>query len=254
MTNSFTRSFLLTTWILTTCASPAFSAASFRVVAYLTSQYQQAGNITEISPGVFDLEAPPAEIFSVTRQGNLATLANFQDPPYIGESGPVPAANGLVYSSFEQVINGDSGNLFSVGSKPGTEHVYPTTQAVAAGPIIGGLPDGGLFGLAYTFSNASFNLATLDLKGGVKLLYQFPGTDRPGLPVYHADGSYYGTAFTAGSTTSYLWRVTPSGSFTKVADLPFGGGGSNGLQGSGLLVQATDGNFYGICLPGGIAA
>lgn len=44
--------------------------------------------------------------------------------------------------------------------------------------------------------------------------------------------------------TTYFYRVTPSGSFTEIASLPFVADGLPG--GTGMLVQATDGNFYGI--------
>ena len=243
MTNSFAKFSFVAICILTACTSPAFSAASFRVVTYLSNQYQSPGPLTEGLPGVFYSAAQT--VFSVTTQGKLTTLATFQDPSYIQESDTVAAANGLLYSSVEQVINGGSGNLFSVGSKPGTEHMYPTTQGLAMTPVVGGLPDGGLFGVAYTFSNASYSLATADLKGNITPFYQFPGTDNTAFPVYHGDGNYYGTAASGatGIWATYFYRVTPSGAFTQIASLPFV---TTALPGSGRLVQATDGNFYGI--------
>ncbi|MGC9950151.1 MAG: choice-of-anchor tandem repeat GloVer-containing protein [Bryobacteraceae bacterium] len=69
-------------------------------------------------------------------------------------------------------------------------------------------------------------------------VYQFPGTDRPATPIYGADGDYYGTAFTYGTHNGYFYKVTPAGSFTRVATLPF--------QGDGIALQGTDGNFYGV--------
>ena len=145
----------------------------------------------------------------------MTTLATFQDPSYIQESDTVAAANGLLYSSVEQVINGGSGNLFSVGSKPGTQQMYPTTQGIAMSPVVGGLPDGALFGVAVTFSNASYNLATADLKGNVTTFYQFPGTDNTAFPLYHGDGNYYGTASSGATGIS---RVRTKGQTTGGAE------------------------------------
>ena len=45
----------------------------------------------------------------------------------------------------------------------------------------------------YNFSNGTNNWDR-DLSGNVTSLYQFPGTDRPGGPIYGADGNYYGVS------------------------------------------------------------
>ena len=238
MTNHSVGSFILAMFGLAASNSSAVSGATYKAIFYM-QQYSQPGPLAEGSPGVFySYVVPPEVIISVTSQGTMTTLASFQSPPYNIESDPVTAANGLVYSSVEQTINGGSGNVFSVGSTAGSEHTYPT-QTVAAGPITANLPDGKLFGLAYTFSNASYNLATVDLGGNVTLFYGFPGTDRPGLPLYGAGGNYYGTSSPAVSgAKTYFYRVTPSGAFTNIATLPY--------TGTGVLLEATDGNFYGV--------
>jgi uncharacterized repeat protein (TIGR03803 family) len=185
-------------------------------------------------------------MLSVTIQGTTTTLAGFPTPTYQLESPPVTAADGLVYSSVEQAIKGGWGNLFSAGSTAASEHTY-STNALALTPLIGNLPDGRLFGLSYAFTNASYSLSTVNLNGNVTPFYQFPAIDDPGLPVFHADGNYYGTALPMVSGATTYYRVTPSGSFTKIAILPYAGGTFIGtLPGGGFLLQATDGNFYGI--------
>jgi uncharacterized repeat protein (TIGR03803 family) len=93
-----------------------------------------------------------------------------------------------------------------------------------------------------TVSPTLRNLGTTDLSGNVTTFYQFPSTDRPVTPIYGNDGNYYGTGFTYGTQNGYFYKVTPSGSFTKVVTLPF--------QGDGLVLQGTDGNFYGVEAPG----
>ena len=257
MINYSTKSFLLAICAIAAGASSAAYGATYTVINYLP-QYSQPGPLVEGAPGLFYFTAfadtlQPNAMVSVTILGTTTTLGGFASPPYNLESQPVTAANGLVYSSVEQTINGGSGNLFSVGSTAASEHTYPST-ALAPGPLTGNLPDGKLYGLSYSFSTGSYSLATVDLIGNVTPFYQFAGADRPGLPIYHADGNYYGTAYPAVSgATTYFWRATPSGSFTQVANLPFVGGAFIGsFPGAGLLLQATDGNFYGVqpCSPG----
>jgi uncharacterized repeat protein (TIGR03803 family) len=109
-------------------------------------------------------------------------------------------------------------------------------------PIVGNLPDAQLFGLAYA-ADGTPGVATVDLSGTVKPFYQFPSTETPGLPLYHADGNYYGLS-NPHNSTAYFYRLSPSGSLTKIATLPFFTTRIEG--GYGVLVQATDGNFYGI--------
>jgi hypothetical protein len=251
MINYSTKSFLLAICAIAAGASSAAYGATYTVINYLP-QYSQPGPLVEGAPGLFYFiaianTAQPNAMVSVTIQGTTTTLGGFADPPYTLESQPATAANGLVYSSVEQTINGGSGNLFSVGPTVGTESTYPAT-ALAPGPLTGNLPDGKLYGLSYSFSTGSDSLATVDLIGNVTPLYQFSGAARPGPPLYHADGNYYGIAGLYNATPFY--RVTPSGSFTQIASLPFITDGFAG--GTGVLVQATDGNFYGIqpCSPG----
>ena len=235
MIDYFRTVFLFASCAIAAAASPA-SGAAYRVVYYL-EQYSQPGPLAEGSPGVFYTHVvPPEVIISVNTQGIMTPLATFPSPPSTIESNPVTAANGLLYSSVEKLINGGSGNVFSMASTAGTQQVYPS-QSFAPSPLSGNLPDGTLFGLAYGFSVGPWNLVTVDLSGNVKPFHQFPATDRPSQVVYGTDGNYYGTAYTRNAPGSYFYKVTPTGSFSKLATLPY--------IGRGLLLQATDGNFYG---------
>jgi hypothetical protein len=225
-----------TVFLLASCAIAAVASPTYRVVYYL-EQYSQPGPLAEGSPGVFYTHVvPPEVIISVNAEGIMTPLATFQSPPSTIESSPVTAANGLLYSSVEKLLNGGSGNVFSMASAAGSQRVYPS-QSFAPSPLSGNLPDGTLFGLAYGFSVGPWNLVTVDLSGNVKPFHQFPAMDRPSQVIYGTDGNYYGTAYTQNAPGSYFYRVTPTGSFTKLATLPF--------IGRGLLLQATDGSFYG---------
>jgi uncharacterized repeat protein (TIGR03803 family) len=220
--------------------SPAYTA-SYSVAYYSTKQTSEPIGIIEGSPGVLYSQASGSAIYSVTKQGTAIILASFSDPPYVIGSAPGSmAANALLYSSVGQV---GSGSIFSVGSTAGTETTYPTST-LSLIPVAGNLPNGNLFGLAGNYSNNSYNLATIDLRGNVTPFYQFPSTDRPSPPIYAEDGNYYGVSQPAVSgATAYLYRVTPSGSFTNVATLPFV---KTAFAGGGLVLEGSDGNFYGI--------
>jgi uncharacterized repeat protein (TIGR03803 family) len=252
MENYFRSISILGLWVIAGAGPLPAAAPAYRVVYYETDQTGEAVGIIEGSPGVFYSGSNSVVIFSVTTQGSETTLATFQDPPYIVDSSSVvAAANGLFYSAVQEVKGTGSGNIFSVSSAVGSEQIYPA-QRLAALPLSGNLPNGILFGVLYDFSNGSRNLGMVALSGKATAFYEFPSGDRPATPIY-ADGNYYGISYNAGvaGSTSYFYRVTPSGSFTNIGSLPFigagpGDGGGSPYAGSGLILQGTDGNFYGI--------
>lgn len=240
MTDHFRGALLVALYILAANAARPAAGASYRVI-FNMQQYSQPNTLVEGSPGVFYVHVvPPEVIISVTTQGTITTLATFANPPYTIESNPgAMAANGLLYSSVELQQTVYSAQMFSVGSAAGSEQIY-ASQSLSP-QLASNLPDGKLFGIVYSFLNGSNNLGTADLRGNVTSFYQFPSTDLPAKPIYGADGNYYGTA--AANNTTYFYRVTPSGSFTKVATFPLG---TTDFLGGGLVLQGTDGNFYGI--------
>ncbi len=225
------------------CACTAVAASSppaYRIVRYL-EQYTQPGPLVEGAPGVFySYVVPPEVIVSVTSEGATTAIATFPPSPSTIESTPVTAANGLLYSSLEKVTGGGSASLFSISSTAGSQRIYPP-QRYSLSPLAGNLPDGRLFGIAYGFSAGSWNVATADLDGAVTPVYQFPPADRPSQVLYADDGNYYGSGYTRGAPAAYFYRVTRDGSFTKIASLPY--------MGNGLLIQGSDGNFYGTAPP-----
>jgi hypothetical protein len=225
---------------------PAASrAATVRLIANMV-QGAAPTALVEGSLGLFYLTTAGTNgIISVNTQGTIATLASFPNPPYTIESNPGSmAANGLLYSS---VANSPTTgnfvfNVFSVGASAGSGQIYATQNL---DPLVtGNLPDTRLFGLVYDSLDNSY-LGTTDLKGNVTTFYSFPNTERPITPIYGADGNFYGTTGTY--NTTYFYQVTPTGLFTQVATLPFV---TVNYQGGGLVLEGTDGNFYGIQPPG----
>jgi len=71
----------------------------------------------------------------------------------------------------------------------------------------------------------------------------------PGTLIQGTDGNFYGTTWNAEGT---IFKFTPkNGTRTTLYDFSAQGGGENGEYPYGVLVQATDGNFYGTTGIGG---
>jgi uncharacterized repeat protein (TIGR03803 family) len=86
------------------------------------------------------------------------------------------------------------------------------------------------------------------------LLHSFAGPDGGGNAwlVLGSDGNFYGTT-AAGGTASFnpagtVFKVTPDGTLTVLYSF---GGGPDGGQPAGPLIEGPDGNFYGVTLIGG---
>jgi len=71
--------------------------------------------------------------------------------------------------------------------------------------------------------------------------------------VQATDGNFYGTTPTAGANASggTVYKITPSGRLTTLYSFCSQSGCTDGAYPNGRLVQATDGNFYGITNGGG---
>ena len=155
----------------------------------------------------------------------------------------VSGSNGQSYSSVQ--LSDDPARVFSVDSVPGS---YAPTHP-DGNPNPERRPSGWhLLGFApNAYNQIPWSIVTADLDGVATSVYQFP-TDRPlSNVVYATDGNYYGIAT---GNSSYVFRVTPSGSFTQLYTFPavpdpFGGSPPSSL------VQAQDTNLYGILASGG---
>jgi uncharacterized repeat protein (TIGR03803 family) len=155
----------------------------------------------------------------------------------------VSGPNGQFYASVAHVAG--SANIFSVGPVPGGPPVYPN-QSMAAG-LGQSLPAGAFLGVGVSLS--PWYLILVDLGGLITPLHEFPDNALPSNALYATDCNYYGVA--SGTLTStYVYRVTPSGSFSKLYTFPSVPFPFAGMPPASLL-QAGDGNLYGILPSGG---
>jgi uncharacterized repeat protein (TIGR03803 family) len=224
--------------LLAILSAATLSAAPpvYRAVYYVPDQAAQPSGITEGSPGLFYIQANGTFILSVTVSGTGTTVATFQDPPYLIESRVISGPNHLIYSSVTSAGPNGKGqaNVFSVGPTPGGQESYPPQALLPY--LTQNLPNGTFLASLGVYSDDSSALGIVDTSGKVTSLYQFPQGDLPNSVLYGGDGNYYGAANTRGAP-GYVYQLTQAGSFTKLGTVPF--------PGIGLVLQASDGNFYG---------
>ena len=141
--------------------------------------------------------------------------------------------------------------LHSFDNLDGALAEAPLIQA-SNGVLYGTTPGGG--------ANNGGSVFQITQKGVFTTLYSFcaqPGcTDgnKPQGLVQGTDGNLYGVTFGDGidkpglANPGTIFKITPSGAFTNVYTFDF----TNGFAPAGALVQANDGNFYGIASMGGL--
>ncbi len=233
---TFARRLRLSAGLALSAAVAAANPVTFRVISQL-GKYSQPTGIAEGAPGLLYFIGG-SDIVSITIQGSTVPLTGFQNPPYVVKSPPVSASNRRIYSSVETNGGANIAYSFSVAATAGY-HAYGIQAFSQA--FTQNLPDGALLTLAYRFSDASIYLAKTDPDGNVMpAIYRFPSGERQGTydnAVYATDGNYYGSSITADKSTTYVYRITPSGSLAKLLSLPD--------PVALYLLQAGDGNLYG---------
>lgn len=216
-------------------------------------------------------------IVRLTPSGGLTTLLSFT-----GTSGANPGS-----SPQAALIVGANGQLFGTTSTGGTSNagtVFMTTTAGAltslfsftgnSGSFPGGSPqspltlgnDGNYYGLTLTGANG--------LSNGIGTIYKmtpsfvfsnlvsftgttgaFVGTNPSGVLAKGVDGNFYGTTTTGGSGSSSfgtVFKITPQGSFTSLANFTGTSGAFLGSSPTGGLFEGPDDHLYGVTASGGL--
>lgn len=203
--------------------------------------------------------------FEMTSTGTLTTLYNFCSQTGCADgAGPV--------GSLVQNVNGDFYGTTSAGGTHGGGSVFKITPAgtlttlysfcAFANCADGQEPTAGLvqgrngnfygttqFGGVYD-GGTVFEITQT---GKLSTLHNFNGTDGyspSGALIQASNGNFYGeTVEGEGIAFGTIFEITPAGKLTTLYSFL---GGSHGDYPTGGLVQAADGNFYGVTAFGGI--
>ena len=213
-------------------------------------------------------------VFKITSGGALTTLWSFCAA---GQTANCPGG----YTPYGPLVQGTDGNFYGVTRNGGTGTGYGTVfQITPAGVLttiysfclLSGCSDGAFPVAGLTLgSDGNFYGTTLGYTGGgtvfkvtptgtLSTLYTFcslqgcaDGSGPMAPPIEGTDGNFYGTTFGGGASgNGVVYKLTPSGTLTVLYSFCSQSGCLDGAQPQGTLIQATDGNFYGTTLAGGL--
>jgi uncharacterized repeat protein (TIGR03803 family) len=213
---------------------------------------------------------------------NAQTETNLYSFPRSPTDGNTPFA-GLVQGSdgnfygttygggTNDVADGGDGTVFRI-SPSGT---YTSLYSFGSSPTDGALPfaglvqgsDGNFYGTTYgggtndVADGGDGTVFRISPSGTETTVYSFGSSPTDGINPYvglvqGSDGNFYGTTFYGGTNGveccggyGTVFRISPSGSYTSLYS--FGSSPTDGINPYAVLVQGSDGNFYGTTGDGG---
>lgn len=224
------------------------------------------GNI--YSTDALDGKFGQGSVYSISPAGEFATLYSFcAEGPNCVTTGAIPVggvtlgSDGNFYGTVRQGGAQGFGQVFRVTPEGVRTTLYNFTGANVAGGD-GGSPiypvfltnGGNLWGVqTQTICGAVFKLT---LTGKIST-FPFtanacPNGANPNLPTLGSDGNFYGTTQGGGGSPcqpgcGVVYKVTPAGKITVLYKFQ---GTTDGAFPQGVLVQGTDGNFWGVTQQG----
>ena len=188
-------------------------------------------------------------------------LATFdRGPAYPKEGRLAQTANGTFYGVLRYSGTEGRGSIYKVtaagapsivGNFTNASGAFPGSDA-AAGMIVGS--DGNLYGTSrYGGANYLGSVFKLTPAGVFTTLVSFTGTGgaaKGSLPqaelLVGSDGNFYGTTYSGGAGDfGTIFKLTPAGVLTTLAEFTGPTGAVPGANPLGVLVRGTDGNYYG---------
>src|SRR5580658_4423114 len=212
-------------------------------------------------------------VFKITPSGTLTTVYNFEGIVGCSPYGSMyQDANGYLYGTTETCGASDNGSVFKISPSGALTTIYSFCSQTLC--LDGACPvtdlvlgnDGNLYGA--TIEGGSYAVGTvfkITLSGALTTLYSFCSQPNcadgrsPYTPVQGNDGNFYGTTG-AGGISGYcrdrdgcgtVYKLTPSGTLTILYNFCSQADCADGGPPDAMLVQGTDGNFYGATYSGG---
>jgi uncharacterized repeat protein (TIGR03803 family) len=212
---------------------------------------------TTFSPG---FGADFGTVFRMTPSGAVSLLHTFTG----GAGGAKPrasviqATDGNFYGTTTEGGSDDLGTIYRVTPLGAFAVLHSFTAADGANPraALVQATDGNFYGTAFgLYSGADKGtIFRMTPAGTFTVLHAFTGGQDGANPaaglIQATDGDLYGTASsgTAGLKSGTVFKMTLSGAFTVLHAFT---GGPGGATPEASLLQATDGNFYGVTSLGG---
>lgn len=193
-------------------------------------------------------------IFKLTATGTFSVLKHFStaaDGAY-PKGTLVQGSDGALYGITSAGGTGNAGTIFRIttaGVFKVLRHLVATTDGSASEGSLTLGKDGNLYGLT-SYNSRFFKITNTGTFTVLKTLnYTNDGNGFAGSLIIGKDGLFYGTNGTGGrSSGGTIFKVTTAGVLTVLRSLvPT----TDGSQPKGTLVQAADGNFYGVTSNGG---
>jgi uncharacterized repeat protein (TIGR03803 family) len=200
-------------------------------------------------------------VFRITQSGALTTLYSFCAQTACadgaGPQGVIQATDGDFYGTTAQGGTGNGGGtVFKITAEGEltTLHSFDGVEGVGSYSSLVQGTDGNFYGTTYEGgANGLGTVFKVTRGGSLTSLHSFDSSDG-GLPigalVQGIDGSFYGTtSYVGGAYAGTVFKITAGGVLTTLHD--FNGDGLEGSEPLGGVIQATDGNFYGVTESGG---
>lgn len=181
-------------------------------------------------------------VFGITPEGALTTLAWFDGRAGLTNGEGITNFGGYPFGSMVQATDGN----FHGSSEYGGFVVTPNgvlTSGTGGGDV--GDPMQGTNGYLYGADAYYGVVSWASLDDSYYTEVAAPGSPSGGL-IQASDGNFYGLTSNGGAYgygTAY--KLTPGGALSTLAT--FGGGGNNSRWPYGKMLQASDGNLYGVC-------
>jgi len=186
-------------------------------------------------------------VFKITSNGALVTLYSFTAADPQPQAPPIQAADGYFYATSSTLAYKvtSQGIYTALGSIPGDSY-GPLLQAT----------DENLYGTTWNGGTSqNGTVFKVEPSGAVTTVVDFDfahGSAPYGPLIQASDGNFYGTTTAGGSNKQgVVFRLTPQRALTVMHSFPDPSYSNDGTAPEAGLVQASDGNLYGVTGGGG---